>query len=62
VIWWKKAMKSMRNRGMKLITVTPEFLPHPYAPPQATSKEDISRSNAFIAQIVQVAYEESLKE
>jgi sugar phosphate isomerase/epimerase len=62
VIWWKKAMKSMRNRGIKLITVTPEFLPHPYAPPQATSKEDISRSNAFIAQIVQVAYEESLKE
>jgi sugar phosphate isomerase/epimerase len=62
VIWWKKAMKSMRNRCIKLITVTPEFLPHPYAPPQATSKEDISRCNAFIAQIVKVAFEESLKE
>lgn len=62
VKWWKSAMKSMRSRGIPLITVTPEFLPHPYAPPQATSKEDISRCNAFIAQIVRVAYEESLKE
>jgi len=60
VIWWKKAMKSMRNRGIPLVTVTPEFLPFPYAHSSST-KANVAEFNAFIADIVRVAWKESFE-
>lgn len=59
--WWRAIFRAAAARGDAEVTVTPEFLPHPYGPP-GFLRAETAAANAHIAGVVRAAWAEVVAE